>query len=194
MWWFETTLKTLLAAVLVDAGKILQLARHFGPWGTVLGPFGSQNWYLYALDPLVNSFFLTCTYFTEEICWTFWPLASLIPDLVPNKLTWELLSFLVSNIHREDRAKIESLSLYGPLEHFNVQITEWKSHPKIPKVYMKYDVIFIKGSRGPSSEYKEDGPPIYHSLCLNLYLTLTHFCLKYKLYDYCVFYYNFIFY
>ena len=57
----------------------------------------------------------------------------------------------MSNIHREDRAKIESLSLYGPLEHFNVQITEWKSHPKIPKVYMKYDVIFIKGSRGPSS-------------------------------------------
>ena len=65
--------------------------------------------------------------------------------------SWELLLFLLSNIHREDRAKMESLSLYDLLEHFNVQITEWKSHPKIPKVYMKYDVIFIKGSRGPSS-------------------------------------------
>ena len=31
MWSFGTTLKTLLAVVLVDAGKILQLARHFGP-------------------------------------------------------------------------------------------------------------------------------------------------------------------
>ena len=74
----------------------------------------------------------------------------LLPDLVPNKLTWELLWFLLSKIHSEDSAKIESLSLYGLLEHFNVQIREWKSHPKIPKVYMKYDVIFIKGSRGPS--------------------------------------------
>ena len=40
---------------------------------------------------------------------------------------------------------MESLILYGLLEHFNVQTREWKSHPKIPKVYMKYDVIFIKG-------------------------------------------------
>ena len=78
------------------------------------------------------------------------PPPPLLPDLVPNKLTWELLWFLLSKIHSEDSAKIESLSLYGLLEHFNVQIREWKSHPKIPKVYMKYDVIFIKGSRGPS--------------------------------------------
>ena len=45
---------------------------------------------------------------------------------------------------------MESLSLYGLLEHFNVQIREWKSHPKIPKVYMNYGVIFIKGSMDPS--------------------------------------------
>ena len=45
---------------------------------------------------------------------------------------------------------MDSLSLYGLFEHFNVQIREWKSHPKITKVYIKYDVIFIKGSRGPS--------------------------------------------
>ena len=67
-----------------------------------------------------------------------------------NKLTWELLWFLLSKIHREDSAKMESLSLYDLLEHFNVQLREWKSHPKIPKVYMNYDVIFIKGSRDPS--------------------------------------------
>ena len=29
-------------------------------------------------------------------------------------------------------------------------LREWKSHPKIPKVYMNYDVILIKGSRDPS--------------------------------------------
>ena len=45
---------------------------------------------------------------------------------------------------------MNSLSLYGLLEHFNIQIRELKSHPKILKVYMKYDVIFIKGSRSPS--------------------------------------------
>ena len=33
MWGFETTIKTRLAvySILADAGKILQLARHFGP-------------------------------------------------------------------------------------------------------------------------------------------------------------------
>ena len=45
---------------------------------------------------------------------------------------------------------MESLSLYGLLEHFNVQIREWKSHPKISKVYMNYGGIFIKGSMDPS--------------------------------------------
>ena len=45
---------------------------------------------------------------------------------------------------------MESLSLYGLLDHFNVQIRKWKSHPKIPKVYMNYGVIFIKGSMDPS--------------------------------------------
>ena len=48
-----------------------------------------------------------------------------------NKLTWELLC----KIHREDSAKMESLSLYDLIEHFNVQIRESKSHPKIPRVY-----------------------------------------------------------
>ena len=45
---------------------------------------------------------------------------------------------------------MESLSIYGLIEHFNVQIRESKSHPKIPRVYMNYEVIFIKGSRDPS--------------------------------------------
>ena len=41
---------------------------------------------------------------------------------------------------------MECLNLYGLLEH----LREWKSHPKIPKVYMNYDVILNKGSRDPS--------------------------------------------
>ena len=55
---------------------------------------------------------------------------------------------LLSKIHREDSAKMESL------RHFNVQIRESKSHPKIPRVYMNYEVIFIKGSRDPSYPLK----------------------------------------
>ena len=131
MWSFGTTLKTLLAVVLVDAGKILQLARHFGPWGTVLGPFGSQNVYLNALNPPPPPLaplviFWTCT-LQKKNAELLGPLPTpLLPDLVPNKLTWELLWFLLSKIHREDSAKMESLSLYGLLEHFNVQIREWK--------------------------------------------------------------------
>ena len=49
---------------------------------------------------------------------------------------------------------MESLSLYGLIEHFNVQIRESKSHPKIPRVYMNYEVIFIKGSRDSSYPLK----------------------------------------
>ena len=96
MWWFGTTLKTLLGVVLVDAGKILQLARHFGPWGTVLGPFGSQNVYLNALNPLAHRvIFLTCTLQIKkaELLDPLPPPPPLLPDLMSNKLTWELLWF-----------------------------------------------------------------------------------------------------
>ena len=156
MWWFGTTLKTLLGVVLVDAGKILQLARHFGPWGTVLGPFGSQNVYLNALNPLAHRvIFLTCTLQIKK--------AELLDPLPPPLITsWSDVKqvnlgttvILLSKIHREDSAKMESLSLYGLIEHFNVQIRESKSHPKIPRVYMNYEVIFIKGSRDPSYPLK----------------------------------------
>ena len=155
MWWFETTIKTRLAVyiVLVDAGKILQLARHFGPWGTVFGPFGSQIFYLNALNspcPPCQSF--TCT-LQKKNAELLGPLPTpLLPDLVPNKLTWELLWFILSKIHREDSAKMESLSLYGLFEHFNVQIREWKSHPRILKVYEIWRHIHqrVKGSILPA--------------------------------------------
>ena len=68
--------------------------------------------------------------------------------------------------YRGDSAKIDPLSLYlyGLFEHFSVQIREWKSYHlegnylayKYQKlnwlipIPMKYDVIFINGSRGPS--------------------------------------------
>ena len=65
----------------------------------------------------------------------------------------------------QQRSLEDPLSLYGLFERFNVQITEWKSHYlegnylvyKYRKLNwlliplsMKYDVIFIKGSRGSS--------------------------------------------
>ena len=50
---------------------------------------------------------------------------------------------------------MDPLSLYGLFEHFNVQIRVRNSHHfegnyLVYKVYEIYDVIFIKGSRGPS--------------------------------------------
>ena len=83
--------------------------------------------------------------------------APLLPALMPNKLTWELLWFLLS-LHSADSGKMDSLSLYSIFEHFNVHIKEWKSHPKIPKDYMEADVIFIKGSILPHNIGK-NGPP-----------------------------------
>ena len=126
MWWFGTTLKTIVGCSIVDAGNILQLARHFGTWGTVLGPFESQIFYLNSPNPpcpLVNFFFNM--HFRGKKCWTSRPMAHpppppthLLPDLVPNKLTSELLWFLRSKIRREDSAKMYSLSLYGLFDQF----------------------------------------------------------------------------
>ena len=191
MWWFGTTLKTLLGVVLVDAGKILQLARHFGPWGTVLGPFGSQNVYLNALNPLAHRvIFLTCTLQIKKAeLLDPLPPPPLLPDLMSNKLTWELLC----KIHREDSAKMESLSLYGLIEHFNVQIRESKSHPKIPRVY-NYELWShihqrVKGSILPAQNRGKMDPQ-FITLSVRIYTSPWYIFVWNAKCNCCVFYYT----
>ena len=88
MWWFGTTLKNPTRCS--TSGRW----EDFGPWGTVFGSFGSQNVYLNALNPLAHLvIFLTCTLQMKN-AELLGPLPTpLLPDLVPNKLTWELLWF-----------------------------------------------------------------------------------------------------
>ena len=83
------------------------------------------------LLPVVIFFYM---HFTEEKCWTSRPLVHPLSSWPGAKQVNYCDVYLVKYIGK-DSAKMESLSLYGLLEHFNVQIREWKSHPKIPKVY-----------------------------------------------------------